>query len=693
MLKLFRNDFTAPKANFLYVIATPFKHPHPQLPYLSATLFAVTFLLATFSKSAETRPIIDPSVAENKYYSSKLKKIQKDNWNRQRTQRGEAYNILGDKIVAWLEMTRDSDGYSFEELEHFITKNDHWPGIRSIRTNLERRMEVERRSAQWLIDWFKKHPPLTTEGHEALVRALIEKDQKIRAIPNIKAAWLNGRFSPKSQSEFYKRYHKFLDPKLHWNRLDHLLWLGRTNEARRMLRLVPYNKRIQALARIKLRSLHGGVDKTISLLSEADKKDPGIIYERIRWRRVKNKNLQTVDLFNTHRGGPVHPRLWAAERMIIARRLIALGETSAAWQILRDHQISFSEDRLSYAKVQWLAGWLALRYLKKPAEAFARFKDLFEVVRYPVSKARAAYWLGRSAETLGDPKLAVQWFIEAAKHPTTFYGQLGLQELPEKYQSRIKPSVFDFPPSEKEVFHGLELVRSVKFLEKIGQHDLAGMFFKKIVQNGAAPVIFFKAMHLAKLVKRIDLAVWLSRRAHRKGLIFINEGYPELDVPKGPLEPSLLRAIIRQESNFNIRALSPRGAAGLMQLMPYTAKATASKIGVAFSKSKLIEDAGYNLEIGSSYLIRLLHRFKGSYILAIAAYNAGPKSVANWLRSFGDPRNEKVDPIDWIEQIPFLETRTYVQRVLGNLQIFRYREVGGINSQNIKMDLTRGYAP
>ena len=175
-------------------------------------------------------------------------------------------------------------------------------------------------------------------------------------------------------------------------------------------------------------------------------------------------------------------------------------------------------------------------------------------------------------------------------------------------------------------------------------------------------------------------------------MIFINEGYPELDVPKGQLEPSLLRSIIRQESNFNIRALSPRGAAGLMQIMPYTGKAMASKIGVAFSKSKLVEDAGYNLEIGSSYLTRLLHRFKGSYILAIAAYNAGPKSVANWLRSFGDPRNEKVDPIDWIEQIPFLETRTYVQRVLGNLQIFRYREVGVINSQNIKMDLTRGYA-
>ncbi|MEC8622495.1 MAG: lytic transglycosylase domain-containing protein [Pseudomonadota bacterium] len=685
------NYFRAPKANFLLFMTTSFKTPGKQFPCLLIALFAVIFFSSVFPKSPETRPIIDLSKTQYQYYSSKLKKIQKHDWNRNRTQREKSYDILGDKIVAWLEMTQGSDGYSFEELSQFITKNDQWPGIHSIRKNLELKIQAERLSAQRIIEWFKKYPPLTVEGHEVLAKAFLEESQKTKALSNIKAAWLKGRFSRRSQKEFYKQYRNFLNPTLHWNRLDRLLWRGRTTEAQRMLRLVPYEKRAQAVARIKLRSLHGGVDKSISALSEADKKDPGIIYERIRWRRVKNKNLQTVELFNSYRRTALHPKLWATERIIIARRLMVRGEIGAAWKILRDHQISFSDDRLSYAKVQWLAGWLALRYLNNPAEAFARFMDLFEVVRYPVSKARAAYWLARSAETLGDSKLAEKWFTEASRHPTTFYGQLALQELPNATQSRIEPAVFDFPPSEKEIFYGSELVRSVQFLEKIGQHDLAKTFFKRVVKNGASPVIFFKAMHLAKLIKRVDLAVWLSRRAHREGLIFIDEGYPKVDVPRGPLEVSLLRAIIRQESDFNIRALSPRGAAGLMQLMPYTARAMASDTGLAFSRSRLTEDAHYNLEIGSSYLARLLNQFRGSYILALAAYNAGPGSVANWLRSFGDPRNDKVDPIDWIEKIPYLETRTYVQRVLGNLQIFRFREFGGKPSQNIKLDLFRGY--
>lgn len=691
MLILQGNALKTPKPNCSFKIKTPFGRPFWRAFRLLVQFFPVIFFSAIFCSSPKAKPTINSFIQDNQRYITRLTEIQEKDWNRKRTKPWKSTNLLGDKIVSWLEMTRGSAAYSFEELTEFITKHDHWPGVRLIRETVERKIDGERLSNKKVIDWFRKYPPLTIQGHEVLAKAYIEKGQGTRALRYIKAAWLKGHFSRSSQRKFLNRYQNFLKPTMHWDRLDRLLWRGRTTEALRMLRLVPHDRRIQAIARIKLRSSHGGVDKSISILSEADKKDPGIIYERIRWRRKNNKNLQTVELFDTYRGSSAYSRLWANERMIIARRLIALGETTAAWQILADHQISSSLDRLSYAKVHWLSGWLALKYRLNPAEAFARFKDLFEVVRYPVSKARAAYWLARSAEALGDSNLAKQWFITAAKHPTTFYGQLALRELPDAYQSQIESTVFDFSSSEKEVFYSSELVKSVTFLEKIGQHKLAGKFFKQIVINGNNQVIFFKAMHLAHFLKRVDLAVWLSRKAHREGLIIIDAGYPKLDLPRGPVEPSLLRAIIRQESNFNIRALSPRGAAGLMQIMPHTAKETAAKMGVEFSKSRLTEDAHYNLEIGTSYLARLLNRFRGSYILAIAAYNAGPKSVASWLNIFGDPRGDKIDPVDWIETIPFLETRTYVQRVLGNLQIFRYREVGGKPSKNIKLDLVRGY--
>ena len=194
-------------------MATSFKTSGKQFPCLLIALFAVIFFSSVFPKSPKTRPIIDLSITENQYYSSKLKKIQKHDWNRNRTQRKKSYHILGDKIIAWLEMTQGSDGYSFEELSQFIIKNDHWPGIQSIRKNLELKIRAEKLSAQRIIEWFKKYPPLTVEGHEVLAKAFLEESQKTKALSNIKAAWLKGRFSRRSQKSSISSTAIFLIPK------------------------------------------------------------------------------------------------------------------------------------------------------------------------------------------------------------------------------------------------------------------------------------------------------------------------------------------------------------------------------------------------------------------------------------------------------------------------------------------------
>ncbi|MGA8157251.1 MAG: lytic transglycosylase domain-containing protein, partial [Rhodoplanes sp.] len=156
-----------------------------------------------------------------------------------------------------------------------------------------------------------------------------------------------------------------------------------------------------------------------------------------------------------------------------------------------------------------------------------------------------------------------------------------------------------------------------------------------------------------------------------------------------PVEPAIVYAIARQESAFNPRTISSAKAMGLMQVTPADGRFIARTYGVKYSRRRLLRDKVYNVQMGAAELGGNIETYRGSYILAFAAYNAGRGRVKQWIKRFGDPRDPRVDPVDWVERIPFSETRNYVQRIMENLQTYRVR-FGRGNRLMIEADIRRG---
>ncbi len=333
-----------------------------------------------------------------------------------------------------------------------------------------------------------------------------------------------------------------------------------------------------------------------------------------------------------------------------------------------------------------MAGWIALVYLNEPADAYAHFVRMFATVSYPISVARGAYWAGRAAEGMNDAATAARWYEIAARNPTTFYGQLAIEKRGDAALFRMpqdpKPT-----PDDLKAFNARDLVLTIRSMGAIGQGTYVKPFFMTLLSRSTSTMEQAMIADLAQQVGRIDLGVRAGKYAARDGLVLVDMSYPTAKFARtGRVEPALLHALSRQESEFNPQAVSPVGARGLMQLMPYTAKRVAGTLSIAYNRDRLTSDMGYNVLLGSNYLQSLVQEFSGSYILAVAAYNAGEANVRNWLRQYGDPRIGEIDPVNWIELIPFSETRNYVQRVLESLQVYRYRLAPG-DDMTIRADV------
>jgi soluble lytic murein transglycosylase len=290
----------------------------------------------------------------------------------------------------------------------------------------------------------------------------------------------------------------------------------------------------------------------------------------------------------------------------------------------------------------------------------------------PISVARGAYWAGRAAEAKGDPA-STRWYTAAAKHQATYYGQLAAFRMGNSAPPKLVPEP---TPSKQEIaaFDKKEIVRAARMLDQLGERDRMKPFVLRLSDLAKSPTEHALAARLAEEMGRLDLSVSLAKRASYVGVPLMQHGYPVLQMDRGGLaEKPLVLAMTRQESAFDVAAVSRAGARGLMQLMPTTAKEVAKQQGLPYNADRLLSDPTYNLTLGRAFLDGLLERFSGSYVLSVAAYNAGPARVWQWVQQFGDPREPNVDVIDWIELIPFNETRSYVQRVLENLQVYRVR--------------------
>jgi soluble lytic murein transglycosylase len=572
------------------------------------------------------------------------------------------------KVLTWMALSRGASGASFADIAAFIAQNPDWPGQLTLRQRAEEAIAGASDAA--VREWFGRFHPVTPYGKLRQAELMMADGQKAAAAAQIRDVWINSELSAFDEKSILARFPGIIRGEDHIKRLDRVLWDGLDESAKRMLPRVPQDYRLLADARTKLADFKPGVEGALAKVPAHLRNDPGLLYERTRWRRRKELYDAATESLLSAPKDLIRPIEWWTERQILARHALTDGNPQLAYRLVGRHELT--EGTAAFADAEFLAGWIALRSLHNAQAGYDHFVRLYNGVKLPISRARGAYWAGRAAEALNRPDLAATWFANAAEHATTYYGQLARAKVGGEAARQLNAEP---KPTAEEIaqFRKRELVRAVEMMGEIGETDRLSIFMHKLSALATTPGEHVLVASLFESVGRLDLAVGAAKRAGYAGVMLINHGYPTIELPKGAPERPLVLAMTRQESAFERTAVSKSGARGLMQLMPATASHIAKSRQLPYSPDRLLTDGSYNLTLGRAYLEELLDRFSGSYVLSIAAYNAGPARVRQWIETFGDPRTRNVDVVDWVESIPFTETRNYVQRVLENLQVYRMR--------------------
>jgi soluble lytic murein transglycosylase len=603
-------------------------------------------------------------------------------WTKAYTDAGQSKNPLAMKVVYWLDYTRASPSGRFVEIAAFSQQNPDWPLQKTLRRRAEAAIASE--SDDSAAEWFKRYPPISGPGQMRAAAIVINRGNVDAGAAALRTAWITGDFTSAEESNVVARFSATLRTEDHEKRLDRLLWHGETEAARRMLPLVSLDYRALAEARLALAAEGAGIDALLARVPAQLRSDPGLAYEEARFRRKRDNYDLAAQILLAHPDNPVRPAVWWNERLIVARRLLATGNADTAYRLVQQNGSGDPD-----AESEFLSGYIALRFRKDPALAFDDFAHILARVSSPYAKARAAYWGGRAAAAAGKPELAAKWFTAGAENMATFYGQLAAHQLGKDAPPHPAPE--PRPDAGQQArFNAEELVGAAALFLDAGDPPHARTFLMQMADAAKTPLDFAMLASLAESHGRIDLAIAVARRAIDAGMPLMVHGYPVTAMPSGgTAERPLLLAIVRQESAFAPDAMSRAGARGLMQLMPATAANIAGKLQLPFSLARLTTDGIYNMTLGRAYVETLLDDFGGSYALAIAAYNAGPGRVRQWLHEFGDPRGRDLGMVEWIEMIPFTETRSYVQRVLENLQIYRGQGGGNTAAFSLVSDLAR----
>ena len=638
-------------------------------------------LLALPLRLADAAALSD---ADRQIYRQAFAAVRAGDWTGAASRAQQAQDPFLNKAIRFLDMSHQGSGWRFGDIMDFVAANPDWPSERLLRERAEE--AITNASDEEVGRWFSRFPPVTAIGRLREADNLLAHGQTDRAVAEIRQVWVSADFNAFDEKPILQRYGHYLRQADDVARLDRLVWDGKEEAAHRMFPRVDAGHRAEALARLALASVSKSADKLISKVPAALQRDPGFLFERMRWNRRKEKYGVAMDILEHAPKDLGRPQRWWTERELLARHALQDGKVSDAYRLAAGHGMTDGPD---FAEAEFLAGWIALRYLRNPASAKDHFTRLYNDVSRPISLARGAYWSGRAAQDLGDKQLAAGWYAKAAQYLTTYYGQLAAAQIGTDGKAAViedpKPS-----PLEATEFEQKELVRVVRGLSEADAADFAKPFVLKLSDLAKTPGQQALVASLAIEAGRPDLAVAVARRASYVGVTLLTLGYPLAQMPPGgSVEGPLVLAMARQESGLDQSAVSPVGARGMLQLMPATAKRIAKDLQIPFSQQRLLTDPQYNLTLGRAYLEDMLDRFGGSYVLAVAAYNAGPGRVVEWEQDMGDPRAKNVDVIDWVESIPFRETRTYVQRVLENLQVYRLR-IGDRNlAFSLALDLKR----
>ena len=594
------------------------------------------------------------------------------------------------KLVEWTILRSDeTESIEFNRYMTFVAENPSWPAVGMLRRRAEATLWSDRRDPAFVRAFFAKDRPTSTKGKFALARALLLQGDRAGAQSLVREAWRNDNFSGELENLALDVFGELITSSDHKARMDMRLYAEDADGALRSANRAGGNAPTIAKARIAVFAKASNAKALLDALPAESHRDVGVIFSHVQLLRRADKATEAAQLILSiphEHGQAIDTDQWWVERRLVSRKLLDLGDAKTAYRIARDAAIP-SKDNYR-AEHQFTTGWIALRFLNDPAAALAHFAKVGQGNSNPITLARAGYWQGRALEALGRNGEARGHYEAAARYSTAYYGQIARARLGHK-EIIIRPPPEPTPDK-------LEVARAVELLYAIDERDLIAGALAELGERGGDPLALSAIGEVATRYKDARASLLLGKGALSRGLPLEHYAFPTVGLPEyraiGPaIEPAVAYAIARQESTFNQKTVSSARAMGLMQVTPAAGRYVAKKFGAPYDEKRILSDQVYNMQLGAAELGDLIVDYRGSYILTFVGYNAGRGRVKEWIEKFGDPRDPKVDPIDWVERIPFSETRNYVQRVLENLQVYRVR-FGGGSRLLIEADLHRGAA-
>lgn len=617
-------------------------------------------------------------------------------WDAARQIAAQISNPAARDVVLWRAFTNKDNGAAFSDMDRFLAGHREWPNQRGLQARTEEAMPADSMQPDQVIAWFQGRDPVSGEGMVKLGDAYMRRSQEANGKTWIRKGWIEGNFSLERVAYISARHGSLLTSEDHKARASRLVWAGEYGQANAMTNWIGADVSALISARIKLRQAARDADTAYGRVPATLQSDPGLLFDRARWLRKRGREFEARPLLITAAlnlsGPPPVVEEWWTERNYQAREALDAGNVQQAYQLAAGHNLR-KDAGVPYAEAEFLAGWISLQYLRKPEPAYDHFLRLRDGVTAPISVARAHYWAGRAAEKSGRSAEAQRQYGLAANFPMTYYGQLAA--------AAVNPhGTLDLPlgrstSSSKQAFMDQSMMQAMQALADVGAEGLLRTFALAAAEGYTDRDQFVMLTNFLRGLNQPALALRVAKRGLQKNVAVYDIAYPTMSVPAyrgngSPPETALVLGLTRQESEFDPEAMSSVGARGLMQLMPATAKLTARRHGLSYGDKGDLLTPSVNMQLGMAHVSDLLSDLGGSYVLSIASYNAGQGRINQWVSTYGDPRATNADMIDWIERIPFSETRNYVQRVIENTQIYRNVLAGRDVPLVIASDLKRG---
>jgi soluble lytic murein transglycosylase len=636
------------------------------------------------------------SAADHALFQRAFAQAAKGDWAAALALGNQGTDTTARQLLQWRYALDRNSGAKFADIDAMMKVAATWPLKGTLQARAEAAISpdpsgVSGMTPAQVVQWFSTREPNSSLGRVRLGEALVATGQTARGGPLIARGWAEGSFDYFTEQSILSQDAAYLTPESDRQRLDNLLWRGETTAARRQMTQVDATTAAVARARILL---EGGTKLAKPALDAvASSTDPALLFDWARALRQEHNDDAAHQMLM--RAAPAtlardHTARWWAEVSVEARDMLTAHDAKGALAMVEHAGLPGGDE---YVDQQFLGGFIELRFLSDPTAALTWFQRLTAAVSRPISKSRGEYWLGRAYEALGDTPNAIVHYRQAAAYPETFYGQLGLARI--EAQPVLHLNQTDVVAAERGEIENDPLMPEIRVLADLGLGDDLRLFAE------ADATVYSSPRHLKAFMEALrdwgypEIAVRLAKNASYAGDTLLEFTHPLIPLPSypgdgTPPDPALVLGLIRQETEFNAYAISSAGARGLMQVMTFTARKSARIAHLPYRPGDLLSDRNYNIDLGMVEFAGHMDYWGGSILLSSAGYNAGDTNALRWVASFGDPRNGAVDPLDFIEQIPFSETRNYVQRVLENTEVYRNRLAGRDMSLQIMADL---YAP